>query len=71
MFVVSMMSCNSSSPNREYDACFSDIDSEEKNVEYEKKLLNNEVMTCYNKTVKTEKYSIVEEYILSNDKKDV
>ena len=57
--------------NREYDACFSDIDSEEKNVEYEKKLLNNEVMTCYNKTVKTEKYSVVEEYILSNDKKTV
>ena len=57
--------------NRDYEACFLDIDTKEKNIEYKKNLPNNDIMTCYNKATETKGYNVYEKYILANDEKTV
>lgn len=57
--------------DRDFEATFSDIDIEAENIEYEKKLLNNDNIKCYNKTIKTGEYFFQEKYVLSNDDKKV
>jgi hypothetical protein len=55
--------------NSKYGAAF--IDPKEKNIEYEKKLSDNTVMTCYNKVIKKYDYTTTEEYILSDGEKNI
>ena len=54
-----------------YNSNFADIDWKEKNVEYEKKLSDETIMECYNKTIETNKNFKTVKYILSNGTKTV
>ena len=68
-FPVQITILSKSSYNSQYGAAF--IDAKEKNVEYEKKLSDNTVMTCYNKVIKKYGYSTDEKYILSDGEKNI
>ena len=68
-FPVQITILSKSSYNSQYGAAF--IDAKEKNVEYEKKLSDNTIMTCYNKVIKKYGYSTDEKYILSDGEKNI
>lgn len=54
-----------------YDRSFSNIDTENKVLEYKKELSDGSIMECYNKTAETSTYFIIEKYILSDGTKTV
>lgn len=62
---------NSVGYDNEYNAGFEGYTKDEKKIEYEMTLTNGEIVTCYNKIVKTERNQTRERYVLSNGTKDM
>lgn len=57
--------------HNEYGIAFENYTKDESKIEYEMKLINDEIVTCYNKIVETKNNKIQERYVLSNGTKDV